>query len=455
MAQKGICISRAEDIVPEMQRRIREVTEILDIPKAAAAILLREHKWSKEHLFEVYYADADDILKKHGIFNRCNPRDPMKTSPDDFCPICYDDMSERPSMSMPCGHEFHMDCWKEFCVNAIEQEGPSCVYATCPDASCKEVVTEVEVRKAAPDYLDRFQTYQLRNFVESNTLTRWCPGAGCDRIACAATASAMEQEGSVANCDSCGSSFCMVCGEEPHAPSGCKELATWTEKCRNESETANWILANTKSCPKCSSRIEKNQGCNHITCQRCKYEFCWICCGDWASHGAGSGGYYHCNKYDPKKTTSSDNSDAARAKRELDRYLHYYKRYHAHSEAQKFAKKQLKETESRMVLLQESSKNSQWTDVEFLKTANEQLVECRKVLKYTYVYAYYMNPDQKMQRERFEHHQEMLEKFTESLSEQSEKPLDQMDRTVVINQTRVVDKFTKSVLQYVKEGLDD
>lgn len=108
-----------------------------------------------------------------------------------------------------------------------------------------------------------------------------------------------------------------------------------------------------------------------------------------------------------------------------------------------------------MVLLQESSKNSQWTDVEFLKTANEQLVECRKVLKYTYVYAYYMNPDQKMQRERFEHHQEMLEKFTESLSEQSEKPLDQMDRTVVINQTRVVDKFTKSVLQYVKEGLDD
>ena len=246
----------------------------------------------------------------------------------------------------------------------------------------------------------------------------------------------------------------MICGEEPHAPTGCKDLGRWNEKCRNESETANWILANTKSCPKCASRIEKNQGCNHITCQKCKHEFCWICLGDWASHGANTGGYYRCNKYDPNSGNSGDNSDAAKAKRELDRYLHYYKRYHAHSEAQKFAKKQLKETESRMVQLQESSNNSKWTDVEFLKTANEQLVECRKVLKYTYVYSYYMNPSNEMEKERFEHHQEMLEKFTENLSYQSEKPLDEMDRTDVVNQTRVVDRFMKNILKYVDEGMD-
>ena len=58
-----------------------------------------------------------------------------------------------------------------------------------------------------------------------------------------------------------------------------------------------------------------------------------------------------------------------------DEYFPYYKRYHAHAEAQKFAKKQLKETENRMVLLQESSDDAKWSDVEFLKTANEQLVE--------------------------------------------------------------------------------
>ncbi|VEU38482.1 unnamed protein product [Pseudo-nitzschia multistriata] len=452
----GIRISPADDLRPEMKRRLKEVTEILDIPEAAASVLLREHKWSKEQLFEVFYADSEKLLKKCGVSNRCDPKDPMKTDPDDdnCCPICYDDMEDGQKMSMPCGHEFCMSCWHDFCANAIEQEGPSCVYVTCPEATCTEVVTEVEFQKAAPDYLQKFQTYQLRNFVESNRLTRWCPGKGCDRIACAPTASAMEQDGNVANCDSCYTSFCMVCGEEPHAPSECKDLAKWNEKCRNESETANWILANTKSCPKCASRIEKNQGCNHITCQRCKHEFCWICSGDWASHGANTGGYYKCNRYDPKSTETNDNSAAAKAKRELDRYLHYYKRYHAHSEAQKFAKKQLKETESRMVMLQESSDNSKWTDVEFLKTANEQLVECRKVLKYTYVYAYYMNPNDTLQKERFEYHQEMLEKFTENLSEQSEKPLDKMDRTDVVNQTRVVDRFMKNILKYVDEGME-
>lgn len=160
--------------------------------------------------------------------------------------------------------------------------------------------------------------------------------------------------------------------------------------------------------------------------------------GDWNEHGTNTGGYYKCNKFDAANGNApEDQSDAARAKRELDRYLHYYKRYHAHSEAQKFAAKQLKETEARMILLQESSDDARWSDVEFLKAANEQLVECRRVLKYTYAYAYYMNPSSFMQKERFEHHQEMLERFTENLSELSEQPLGEMDRTDVVNQVRL------------------
>ena len=156
----------------------------------------------------------------------------------------------------------------------------------------------------------------------------------------------------------------------------------------------------------------------------------------------------------------SNMSDAAKAKRELDRYLHYYKRYHAHSEAEKFAKRQLKETAARMVILQEQSDNGLWADVEFLKTANQQLVECRRVLKYTYAFAHYMpldmdDADSKAKKERFEYHQEMPERFTESLSEVCEKPLAEMDRTDVVNQTRVVAKFLENVLRYVDEGLED
>jgi len=260
------------------------------------------------------------------------------------------------------------------------------------------------------------------------------------------------EENAVAICDSCDTHFCLICGEEPHAPCSCKNLVIWNEKCRNESETANWILANTKSCPQCHSRIEKNQGCNHMTCQKCRFEFCWICMGDWKVHGTNTGGYYKCNKFD--EDDSKDGSAAAKAKRELDRYLHYYKRYHAHHEAQNFASKQLKMTEEKMVKLQESSDAARWSDVEFLKAANIQLVECRRVLKYTYVYSFYMSVQPDI-RERFEYHQEMLERFTESLSDQSEKPIEQMSRTDVVNTTRVVDRFLKNILKYVEDGMEE
>ena len=170
------------------------------------------------------------------------------------------------------------------------------------------------------------------------------------------------------------------------------------------------------------------------------------------------------------------------------------------AEAQKFAKRQQLETEKRMVLLQEQRNNSTWADVEFLKIANEQLVECRRVLKYTFTFAYYLTMPpkspakkegessasskkakdskkskdkedictfiaeapkdpaeelRKMQKERFEHHQEMLERFTEALSELVEKPLDKIIREDVVNQTRVVDRFMKNMLQYVEDGMEE
>ena len=57
---------------------------------------------------------------------------------------------------------------------------------------------------------------------------------------------------------------------------------------------------NTKLCPSCRKPIEKNQGCNHMTCRSigCKYEFCWLCMGPWTEHGSVTGGFYKCNKFD-------------------------------------------------------------------------------------------------------------------------------------------------------------
>jgi ariadne-1 len=473
----------ADELKPIMASKIQEVSDVLGVPPSASQVLMREHKWATERLFQSFFdnmADGQDkIQKKCCVLARCSADGGGSSSTEGgggggdgntnnskaakrtraatkkkHCEICLDEdgFDADEMIGMPCGHEFCETCWYGFIANALEK-GPLCVRESCPQAGCREVITEVEVARAAPDLLPKFETYQLRSFVETYGMTRWCPGPGCEQVAMArGSGGVFADAGGVASCDKCETCFCLKCGEEPHAPVTCKDLAMWQEKCRNESETANWILANTKPCPKCSSRIEKNQGCNHMTCSSCRYEFCWICMGNWTDHGANSGGYYKCNKFDAGNDVE-DQSDAAKAKRELDRYLHYYKRFHAHAQAQDFARKSLKETEQRMVLLQEQNSDTVWTDVEFLKAANEQLVECRKVLKYTYAYGFYLQDAEK--RQRFEYHQEMLERFTENLSELSEKPLREMNRTEVVNQTRVVDRFMKNVLKYVDDGMED
>ena len=192
-----------------------------------------------------------------------------------------------------------------------------------------------------------------------------------------------------------------------------------------------------------------------MSCTQCKYEFCWMCMGAWTDHGQNTGGYYKCNKFDPSKPEEGED-DATRAKRELDRYLHYYKRFHGHAAAQTFAEKQLSTTEKRMVELQESTAGS-WIDVQFLKAANEMVVDCRRTLKFTYVFGYYLLMDASglKLKELFEDLQEHLERMTETLSEMTELPLDKMDRTEIVNNTRVTERFHNNLIQGIEQGLDD
>ena len=90
----------------------------------------------------------------------------------------------------------------------------------------------------------------------------------------------------------------------------CKQRNEWLDRCGSQGGNAQWILENTKKCPKCNTRIEKNQGCNKVSCKQCGHHFCWICQGPWSEHG--NGNYYGCNKF-KKKGQGKENKAGAGA----------------------------------------------------------------------------------------------------------------------------------------------
>jgi hypothetical protein len=119
----------------------------------------------------------------------------------------------------------------------------------------------------------------------------------------------------------------------------------------------------------------------------------------------------------------------------------------------KFAAKQRQQAVKRMIDLQTTG-NVGWIDVQYLQQGVEQLIDCRRVLKYTYAFAYYMPTGPK--KDLFEYNQSMLESHTERLSELVELEGEDVDRSEVINFTRVTCKFMNSLLDQVEsDGLAD
>jgi ariadne-1 len=450
------------ELLPIMEQRIADIVEALGIPAAAAVALLCDKQWNRQTVLEAFMLDPDQTLRKAGVVHRClNTRMAKVASgvgDDADCPICMETTTSEDSLSLPCGHSFCCKCWHDYLDNTISMEGATCMSATCPDAACQERLSEEEVQIAAPELLEKYKEFRLRSF--AGAFGRWCPGPGCNRVV-DKSASAMLLGSRDADCNHCGTMFCVECHEEPHAPVSCDFLQKWKVKDTDESSTVQWMTANTKHCPKCQSRIEKNGGCQYVTCRKCSHGFCWVCMG---SHHV-----WQCNAY---KQNDEVEDERLRVKNELERYIHYYTRFQGHNIAQKFALGQLKpgatvKEDSTTANREEAavtdkpdrspgSANGASAELDlpdYLKEANRQLVECRRVLKYTYVFAFFHFADRglKKTQECFESHQGLLEGLTEGLSMATEKSLMEIDRQDVVNRTRVIGTFIKNILSYVDE----
>lgn len=163
-------------------------------------------------------------------------------------------------------------------------------------------------------------------------------------------------------------------------------------------------------------RCTQNGGCGH--------EFCWLCLGDWKKHGESTGGYYKCNIFDQRAYKGEPLQDAnnQQVKDELDKYMFYFERFTNHDRSMKMTVQEEQVLEARMNILQEVHK-FKVMELQFLVEALQQVRVCRRVLKWTYVYGFYLQ-GQGAERNLFEHLQKNLEEKTDALHEMLETDLD-------------------------------
>jgi hypothetical protein len=174
--------------------------------------------------------------------------------------------------------------------------------------------------------------------------------------------------------------FCFGCNEVTHSPCPCEIVEKWKKKCNDDSETLNWIQANTKDCPKCKVTIEKNGGCNHMTCRKCHYEFCWPCLGDWKKHLSN----YRCDKFVERSDIDSDSKRAS-----LERYIFYFTQFNNQRISHDKDRELLSQFETKIKQLQVTSGVS-WIETTFYKECINALLECRQCLKWSYVFLFYI-----------------------------------------------------------------
>lgn len=402
------------------QKEIDHIAGMFMVPAHDAAVLLRHFQWNKERLIEQYMDDTERVKWEAGVLD--NPACPRMLEMHDFtCEICCMSSDDYGGMimttSLPCGHRYCTECYTQYVEQKVREEGES-RRIQCMNRHCKLIVDEDTMSKLLPPRL--FHRYRLlldRTYVDDNPALRWCPAPDCElAVECGVSKKQLHTVVPSVRCD-CGHWFCFGCGVAAHHPVICSIVRLWLKKCEDDSETANWISANTKECPKCISTIEKNGGCNHMTCRKCKYEFCWICSGPWSEHG---NNWYQCNRYDEKSGANARDAQA-KSRASLERYLHYFNRYANHEQSARLDHQLYLRIEKKMEEMQRTS-DLTWIEVQFLKKAADTLSECRMTLKWTYCMVYYL--ERNNMTELFEDNQRDLERAVEELSGQLEMPIE-------------------------------
>lgn len=468
-------------------------------------IMLHYKNWQSENVINDYYDNWPKFRDQCGLPKPPNDKVIGFTEVENFeCGICIEVYEKAQAYALSCNHIYCLSCYTQYiAANVLNAKLISCMHLDCPltiphkDIGLLYDSIDSEGEISGLKIEKRLNTNPLlastaKLFIETHKKQyKWCPALDCSDLVEITNTGYEEEESDseevVEDSINVGNpkdkdvnlnhvinvvcptnhEFCYRCQRENHLPCPCWVVDAWIKKCLDDSETASWIQANTQACPKCDSLIEKNGGCNHMTCKKCHFEFCWICLGDWKEHGTE---YYQCNRFDPKLT--KDVKRGQQLKRlSLQRYLHFYTRFTVHESSMKGDQKVIEKVDMKMKLYmeQESKKVSgshdlSWIDVQFLHDAIRALTNGRKTLKWTYCFAFYLEVTNFSTI--FESLQDFLNKTVEDLSKifedinsKKNNSSDKSYETIakykpeIIKLSNLVIKRQKLLIEFAQSGL--
>ncbi|XP_072180798.1 ankyrin repeat and IBR domain-containing protein 1-like [Diadema setosum] len=491
---------KPQDLQEAKDALVVETADMLHVPLFTAEALLRNYEWSREILLEEWISNPSECCEKSGVKPpeeadspvpnpalttvENEPGSQTDVSEERECDICRDDIpSDDSPVDMPCSHQFCRDCWERYLSGKIAEGNAHNIM--CPAFECcKLVPVEIIETLVSREMARRFLQFDIKAFVDTNPSLKWCPKVGCGRAVRlpvsiepmspreASSPSAPPPMSKAVDCGS-GHLFCWDCSGEPHDPCSCENWKKWSEKIaeiqpeklnKTDEETESaanclWLITNSKPCPKCHSPIQKNEGCNHMKCTKCKHDFCWVCLEVWSKHSSETGGYFRCNRYEvvqkvEEKTEAlmSEADKRNKEMQELNRFLHYYTRFRNHENSFKLEEPLLRKAPGKMRKLAcHSEAKASREETQFILEAIQELLAARHILKFSYPYGYYLE-DSGGSKQIFEFMQNELEESSETLSQMVARNYLRTPRVKIIQAAQLAKRKRYEFLSAVSKG---
>ena len=199
------------------------------------------------------------------------------------CNICLDPFTGIDDIViLECSHFNCIHCLRGMLQTKLGTRNVTNI--ACPSGGverCDHTLTYQEIKCILNKRnFERYDSYLLQNTMDAARDCKPCPGVNCGNAIFGF------EELPMVRCPTCQLQFCFNCLEHDwHLGITCDQYKQWKEENgRGDAAFEQWQRDNgTKQCPRCSVTIQKNEGCDHMTCRACKHEFSWTTLRQWSN----------------------------------------------------------------------------------------------------------------------------------------------------------------------------